>query len=53
MTGGGEIVGFYIFAVPEAAVRTIMDGDGAVQASIFTYDIVTLYGFPGDALPPV
>jgi hypothetical protein len=51
--GGGEIVGLCIFSVPEAEVRTIMDGDVAVQASIFTYDIVKFFGFPGDALPPV
>jgi hypothetical protein len=52
LTGGGDVVGFYVFAVPEAEVRTILEGDGAVQASIFTFEIVTLYGFPGDALPP-
>ena len=52
LTGGGDIVGFYVFAVPEAEVRTILEGDGAVQASIFTFEIVTLYGFPGDTLPP-
>jgi hypothetical protein len=51
LAGGGDVVGFYVFAVPEAEVRTLLDEDGAVQASIFTYEIVTLYGFPGDALP--
>jgi hypothetical protein len=51
LTGAGDIVGLCIFSVPEAEVREIMDADGAVQASIFTYDIVTLYGFPGDGLP--
>ncbi len=52
LTGAGDIVGFYVFAVPGAEVRRILDGDGAVQASIFIYDIVTLHGFPGDTLPP-
>jgi hypothetical protein len=51
LTGAGEVVGLYVFAVPEAEVRSILDGDVAVQASIFTFEIVTLYGFPGDALP--
>lgn len=53
LVGTGDIVGFYVFVVPEAEVRSILEGDGAVRASIFTYEIVTLYGFPGDALPPV
>ena len=51
--GGGEIVGFCVFSVPADEVRQIMDSDGAVRANIFTYDIVTLYGFPGDALPAI
>ncbi len=49
--GGFPIVGLCILSVPEAEAREIMDGDGAVQAEIFTYDLVTLYGFPGDGLP--
>lgn len=50
--GGGDSVGLYIFTVPEAEVRTIMDTDVAYLAKIFTYEVMTLYGFPGDALPP-
>ena len=50
--GGDEIVGLCIFSVPEAEARTIMDGDSAVQAAIFTYDVMDFYGFPGDTLPP-
>ena len=30
----------------------IMDEDVAYKARIFTYDIMTMFGFPGDALPP-
>ena len=52
LSGGGETVGLYIFTVPEAEVRAIMDSDVAFQASIFTYEVMTLHGFPGDALPP-
>ena len=50
--GGGDSVGLYIFTVPEAEVRAIMDEDVAFKAKIFTYEIMTMYGFPGDALPP-
>lgn len=49
--GGGDIVGLCIFSVPEAEARALMDGDGAVQAGVFVYDVVTFYGFPGDTLP--
>lgn len=51
VTGGGDLVGLCIFTVPEAEARTIMDGDGAVQAGIFVYDVITWYGVPGDGLP--
>ena len=33
-------------------VRTIMDADPAYTAQIFTYEVMTFYGFPGDSLPP-
>jgi hypothetical protein len=52
LTGGGESVGLYVFTVPEAEVRAIMDSDVAFLASIFTYEVMTLHGFPGDSLPP-
>jgi hypothetical protein len=52
LTGAGDIVGFYVFAAPETEVRAILESDVAVQASIFSFEIVTLYGFPGDRLPP-
>jgi hypothetical protein len=51
LSGAFPLVGLCIFSVPEEEARTIMAGDGAVQAQIFTYDLVTLYGFPGDGLP--
>lgn len=43
--------GLSIFAVPEAEVREIMDDDPGVKAGLFTYDVVALRSFPGDALP--
>ena len=52
VAGGGDLVGLCIFTVPENEARTIMDGDGAVQAEVFVYDAVTWYGVPGDGLPP-
>ncbi|MEO8757853.1 MAG: YciI family protein [Devosia sp.] len=51
VAGGSELVGFCVFTVPETEARTIMDGDGAVQAKIFVYDVITWYGVPGDGLP--
>ena len=53
LTGVGNSVGLYIFTVPEAEVRAILESDVAFQASIFTYEIMTFHGFPGDVLPPV
>ena len=52
LQGGGDSVGLYIFAVPEAEVRAIMDTDVAYKAEIFTYEVMTMFGFPGDTLPP-
>lgn len=49
---GGDFVGLYVFTVPEAEARSIMAGDPALKAQIFTYEVMTFYGFPGDALPP-
>ena len=49
--GAGDIVGLCVFSVPEGEARAFMEGDGAVQAGVFVYDVVTWYGFPGDKLP--
>ena len=49
--GGLPIVGLCILSVSEAETRELMEGDGAVQAGILTYHLVTLHGFPGDGLP--
>ena len=51
VVGAGEIVGACVFTVDAAAARTLMDGDGAVQAGIFIYDVVSWFGAPGDGLP--
>ncbi len=50
--GGLPIAGICIFTVTEAETKAIMDGDPAIRADIFVYEILTFFGFPGDALPP-
>lgn len=49
--GGMPIVGMCILPCDEAETRAIMADDPALLSGIFTYDILTFYGFPGDALP--
>lgn len=53
VAGGGDLVGLCVFTIPETEVRALMDADGGVQAGIFVYEVVTLFGFPGDGLPDV
>jgi hypothetical protein len=46
-----EWAGVGIFAAqPDEAAR-IMDGDPAVQAGLFAYEVHPVRGFPGDGLP--
>jgi hypothetical protein len=47
----GPIAGMGIFAADPAETAKIMDGDPAVQAGIFTYEVHPVRSFPGDALP--
>jgi len=49
--GGLPIVGLCIFTCPEAEVRGLLADDPAVRAGILTYDVMTMFGFPGDGLP--
>ena len=53
IVGGGELVGLYVFTVPETEARTLMDAGGGVQAGVFVYEVATWFGFPGDGLPKV
>jgi hypothetical protein len=48
---GSDVSGIGIFTAPADKVREIMDGDPAVQAGIFTYEIHPARSFPGDCLP--
>ena len=50
--GGLPIVGLCIFNCPEAEARAILADDPAVRAGVLTYDLMTMFGFPGDGLPP-
>jgi hypothetical protein len=45
------VSGVGIFTGTLDEVRAIMDGDPAVQAGIFTYELHPCRSFPGDALP--
>ena len=51
VTDGGKIKGLGAFCVSEDEVKEIMDGDPAVQAGVFTYEIHAVRGFPGATLP--
>jgi hypothetical protein len=46
-----DVAGFGIFAATAEDTRTIMEGDPAVRAGIFTYDVHPVRGFPGSSLP--
>ena len=43
--------GIGIFDASPEQVTTIMEGDPAVQAGLFTYEVHPLRGFPGSTLP--
>lgn len=48
---GSGVSGIYIFGCPPEHAAAIMDGDPAVVAGIFTYEVHPCRGFPGDSLP--
>ena len=45
------LAGIAIFVDDADTVRSIMDGDPAIQAGILTYTVHPCRGFPGSALP--
>jgi hypothetical protein len=51
VTDGSDVCGIAVFAATIDAAATIMDGDPGVAAGVFTYEVHTCLGFPGDALP--
>ncbi len=46
-----DVNGISIFTTGPEETRDIMEGDPAVQAGIFTYEVHPCRGFPGDRLP--
>ncbi len=51
VTDDSDVNGICIFVTNLEDTRNIMDGDPAVQAGIFTYEVHPCRGFPGDRLP--
>jgi hypothetical protein len=51
VTADADIQGFGIFNVNEEETKKILDGDPAVAAGIFVYDVYPVKSFPGDSLP--
>ena len=51
VTEEGSVNGLYIFNTGKEDVKEILDGDPAVEAGIFVYEIYPCLGFPGDKLP--
>ena len=49
--GDDEISGIAIFNTDPGEARAIMSDDPGVRAGIFTFEVHTSRGFPGDALP--
>lgn len=49
--GGQGLSGVAVFNASPEQVQDIMDGDPAVAAGIFTYEVHSAKSFPGDALP--
>jgi hypothetical protein len=45
-----EICGIGIFATGVEETRQILDADPGVQSGVFTYEVHSCRGFPGDAL---
>ena len=43
--------GLYVFTVPPGDVDTVMQDDPGVAAGIFTFEVHSIRGFPGAALP--
>ena len=48
--GDGEFAGLYIFTTGPERTRELMEGDPAIQAGVFSYQLQELTSFPGSAL---
>ena len=47
----GDLAGIGVFTGMPEEVGRLMDEDPGVVAGIFTYELVSVRGFPGDGLP--
>ncbi len=45
-----DVLGLYVFNIPEEEINAIMKEDPAVESGIFTFDIYPCKSFPGDSL---
>jgi hypothetical protein len=50
-TDPSDLAGIGVFTGTPEEVALLMDADPGVVAGIFTYEIVSVRGFPGDGLP--
>jgi hypothetical protein len=50
MSDDGDVRGLCVFSTDVAQTKTILDGDPAVRAGIFTYELHSSESFPGDSL---
>ena len=51
VTVEGDLSGFGIFNASIDETKKIMDGDPAVEAGVFVYEVYPCRSFPGDSLP--
>jgi hypothetical protein len=51
VTDGSEVCGIGVFAATVENTSAIMNDDPGVAAGVFTYEVHSCRGFPGDSLP--
>jgi hypothetical protein len=51
VTDGSEVCGIGVFAATVENAGAIMNDDPGVAAGVFTYEVHSCRGFPGDSLP--
>jgi hypothetical protein len=51
VTDGSDVCGIAVFATTVEDATAIMNDDPGVAARVFTYEVHSCRGFPGDSLP--
>ena len=51
VTDGSDVCGIGVFATTVEDATAIMNDDPGVAAQVFTYEVHSCSGFPGDSLP--